>query len=292
MQNIFFESEIKDASPNSAGFHIIPVPYEKSVSYGKGTANAPAAIISASNQLETYDQIHGEPCSYGIYTAPAIDCRGEASQVLQRVRNATKEAVKNGAIPFVLGGEHTVSYGAVMGVVDANPRDKIGIVHFDAHADLRENYEGSIWSHACVMKRLADEELPIYQIGVRAISFEEIATRDLLPEQIKFQDAKTLCRPTNTHKITLPENFPQKIYISVDIDVLDGMLFPATGTPVAGGLQFWQLIDLLESVCEGRKTVGMDLVEFAPNGIHAYDFAAADLAYKMMGIAYRGEFFQ
>ena len=263
---------------------MIPVPYEKTVSYGGGTAEGPAAIIEASNQLETYDQLHGEPCRLGIYTQEVVDCRGEAGDILQRIRERTRTTAESGSLPFVLGGEHTVSYGAVMGVVDAFPGERIGVVQFDAHADLRENYEGSIWSHACVMKRLVDEGLPLCQIGVRALSLDEQAVRHEFPAQITAHDARVICRPPQ-HDLRLPENFPQKIYVTVDIDGLDGALMPATGTPVPGGLGWWQLLDLLGSIARQRQIVGLDLVEFAPiRGLHVYDFTAADLAYKMMGI--------
>lgn len=286
ISGIFLGSEIEQGDKNESKFHIIPVPFEKSVSYGGGTAKGPQAIIEASDQLETYDQIHGEPCILGIHTHQAVDCRGEAADVIQRIRVATSSVIKAGHIPFVLGGEHTVSYGAVMGVVDALGGEPIGIVQFDAHADLRDSYENSIWSHASVMKRLVDEGLPLFQIGIRAMSMEERTVRDQFPTQIQYLDAKTICRDNPQHRCTLPPNFPKKIYITVDIDSLDSAIMPATGTPVPGGLSFWQLIDLLESIAEEREIVGMDLVEYAPiSGLHVYDYTAADIAYKMIGIA-------
>lgn len=282
---IFLGSEIEQGNAATSKFHIIPVPFEKSVSYGGGTAKGPQAIIDASDQLETYDQLHGEPCRLGIHTHQPVDCRGDAADVMQRIREAAAAAARTGNIPFVLGGEHTVSYGAVMGVVDAYPDEQIGVVQFDAHADLRESYEGSVWSHASVMKRLVDEGLPLFQLGIRAISMEEQGVRDEFPAQIHYLDAKTLCRENLQHHFALPADFPKKIYITVDIDGLDGAAMPATGTPVPGGLSFWQLLGLLESACEGREVVGMDLVEYAPiGGLHVYDYTAADLAYKMMGI--------
>ena len=198
-----------------------------------------------------------------------------------------RDVAAQGSLPFVLGGEHTVSYGAVMGVADACPGERIGVVQFDAHADLRENYEGSIWSHACVMKRLVDEGVALFQVGVRAMSLDEQAVRDEFPAQITAYDARDICRPP-LHDLSLPPHFPEKIYITVDIDGLDAALMPATGTPVPGGLGWWQLLDLIAAVARQRQVVGMDLVEFAPiRGLHVYDFTAADLAYKMMGIVER-----
>ncbi|MDO4643613.1 MAG: agmatinase [Cardiobacteriaceae bacterium] len=289
MERIFLGSEISQPSPDNALFHIIPVPYEKSVSYGGGTAEGPVAIIDASAQLETFDQLGSEPCRQGIYTHAAIDCHGEAGDVLSRIREKVHTVTAQGHLPFVFGGEHTISYGAVMGVVDAFPNERIGVVQFDAHADLRESYEGSMWSHACVMKRLVDEGLPLCQIGVRAMSLDEQAVRDEFPAQIITHDARVICRSPQ-HEIRLPEYFPQKVYITVDIDGLDSALMPATGTPVAGGLGWWQLIDLLSAIANQRQVVGLDLVEFAPiRGLHVYDFTAADLAYKMMGIIERSQ---
>ncbi|MBR1374807.1 MAG: agmatinase [Cardiobacteriaceae bacterium] len=282
---IFLGSEIKQGGEDAL-FHIFPVPFEKSVSYGQGTANGANAIVAASDQLETFDQITGEACKFGIHTHQAIDCRGTPSDVMQRIRAQTEQSAANKKIPFVFGGEHTVSYGAIRGVADAYGEQAIGVVQFDAHADLRDNYEGSPWSHASVMKRVVDDGLMLFQLGVRAISMEEKAIRAELPSQIQYIDALDLCRPIPRHDFVLPANFPEKIYISVDIDALDASVMPATGTPVPGGLAFWQLIDLIQAAARDRQIVGMDLVEFAPiSGFHAYDYLAADLAYKMMGIA-------
>lgn len=284
----FLSSEIEQGSPNSALFHVIPVPFERSVSYGGGTSMGPEAIIRASNQLETFDQLGNVPCDAGIYTHATVDCRGEVGDVLERIRKSTKMVAEKGNIPFVLGGEHTVSYGAIMGVVDAFPNEKIGVIQFDAHADLRESYEGSVWSHACVMKRVLDEGLPIMQIGVRAISNEELAIRTQFPSQIGFYDAREICGENPKFELVLPENFPKHVYITVDIDGLDSAVMPATGTPVPGGLSFWQLISLLRSALRDRVVLGMDLVEYAPIPIlHSCDYTAADLAYKMMGLVYQ-----
>lgn len=283
----FLASEIQQPALNEALFHLIPVPYEHSVSYGAGTRNGPSTIIHASDQLETHDQLGGEPYKFGIYTHEAVDCRGEVGVILERIRHATKTVAERQQIPFVFGGEHTISYGAVMGVKDVH--EKIGVIQIDAHADLREEYQGSIWSHACVMKRLADEGLPIIQLGVRAISIEEQSVRNGYPNQIRYADAKDFCNPPK-HHYDIPADFPEKVYLTVDIDGLDGTVMPATGTPVAGGLSWWQLIDIIKSIASQRNIVGMDLVEFSPiQGFHVYDFMAADLAHKMMGIVGRSK---
>lgn len=283
MSNIFLGSEIEQPKEDEALFHIVPVPYEHSVSYGGGTANGPKAIIVASDQLETTDGI-SEPCNEGIYTHPAIDCDGDAETVMQRIREVNARIAKRGQIPVVLGGEHTVSYGAVMGVADAYPDEPLGVIQFDAHADLRDSYEGSKWSHASVMKRLVDEGMHLFQLGVRAMSVAEQGVRDEHKDRIHWLDAREICRQNPQHSFTLPENFPKKVYITVDIDGLDGAIMPATGTPVPGGLTFWQMVDLIESAARQREVVGIDVVEFAPiDGLHVYDYTSAEVTYKMMG---------
>lgn len=281
----FLASEISNAKPEEALFHLVPVPHEHSVSYGGGTAAGPARILSASSQLETHDQLGGEPYRYGIHTQEALACDRPTEALLQDLRQRSRAIAAQGKIPFILGGEHSISYGSVMGCHDVY--GKIGVVQIDAHADLRHEYEGSIWSHACVMKRLVDEALPILQLGVRALSVEEMQLRAERPNQIFYRDAKDLCNPPQ-HQFHLPETFPELIYLTVDIDGLDGSIMPATGTPVAGGLSWWQLIDLIQHIASQRRIIGMDLVEFAPlEHFHAYDFMAADLAHKMMGIVGR-----
>ena len=283
MANFFLASELKQPNPIQALFHLVPVPYEASVSYGGGTAQGPAAIIRASEQLELLDQLGHEPWKQGIYTQAAIDCRGEPAEVMERIRSCTRQISEHRHIPFVLGGEHSVTFGAVMGVCDGI-QEPVGIVQIDAHGDLRQEYQGSIWSHACVMKRLVDEGLQLVQLGVRAISPEEVDFREAMSTKIHYADAKNLCNPPR-HSYALPMDFPQKIYLTVDIDGLDAALMPATGTPVPGGLGWWQLLDLIKDIAKQRQIVAMDLVEFAPlQGLQAYDFMAADLTYKMMGI--------
>lgn len=287
MNEIFLGSEITQPEEKEAFFHVIPVPYERSVSYGGGTNKGPQGIIEASQQLETTDGI-SEPCKSGIYTHTALDCQGEAEAVLARIRTLNAQIAGRGQLPIVLGGEHTVSYGAVMGVADVYADEPLGIIQFDAHADLRDSYEGSPWSHASVMKRLVDAGMHLFQLGVRAMSVEEQAVRDAHPERIHYLDARQICKAQPVHDFQLPENFPKKVYITVDVDGLDGAIMPATGTPVPGGLSFWQLIDLLEAVTRQREVVGMDVVEFAPiDGFHVYDYTAAEVVYKMMGLVDR-----
>ncbi|MBU2871754.1 agmatinase [Colwellia sp. E2M01] len=283
---IFLGSEIAQGKPEDALFHVIPVPYEASVSYGGGTSLGPSAILKASWQLEEWDG-KSKPCEQGIYTHPVVDCSVSPEQVIENIAAATKIAGDFAKIPVVLGGEHTVTYGVIKGLLESgvvNVND-IGIVQIDAHADLRDAYEGDKLSHASVMKRIVDLGIPLFQLGIRAFCEEEVETRKAA--NVHFIDADDLV-PNNINEITLPEDFPKNVFFTLDIDGMDPSVFPSTGTPVPGGLSWYQTLSLFESVAKQRNIIGFDIMEFAPiNGFHAYDFAASFLTYKMMGIVER-----
>lgn len=280
---IFLGSEIDQADPQQAMFHVLPVPYEKTVSYGGGTRFGPSAILNASWQLEKWDG-KSNPCDLGIHTCAAVDCSVAPEQVIDNIANATAAIVKAGAIPVVLGGEHTVTYGVLKGLKQAG-MDDFGIVQIDAHADLRQAYEGDTLSHASVMKRAVDMGIPLYQLGIRAFCEEEIQIREAFG--VHYQDADELV-PSNVTSITLPDDFPSNVFFTLDIDGMDPSVFPSTGTPVPGGLGWYQTLQLFESVAKQRRIIGFDVMEFAPiEGFHAYDFAASLLTYKLMGITAR-----
>jgi agmatinase len=185
----------------------------------------------------------------------------------------------------VLGGEHSVTAGVIKGFLDAGIND-FGVVQIDAHADLRDAYQGDPLSHASAMKRVIDMGIPLYQLGIRAYCEEEKQCRESHPD-IYFQDGEELV-VNNIQAITLPDNFPSQVFLTIDVDGIDPSVFPSTGTPVPGGLGWYQTLNLLESVAKQRKVIGFDVMEFAPiEGFHAYDFSAALLVYKLMGIVQR-----
>lgn len=280
---IFLGSEIEQPEPAQAMFHVLPVPYEKTVSYGGGTALGPSSILKASWQLEEWDG-KSKPCAQGIYTCPPVDCSLAPEQVIDNIADATARIVRQGAIPVVLGGEHTVTYGVLKGLRDAGI-DDFGIVQIDAHADLRHAYEGDLLSHASVMKRAVDMGIPLYQLGIRAYCEEEMGYREQFG--VLYRDGDDLV-PNNVQSITLPDDFPRKVFFTLDIDGMDPSVFPSTGTPVPGGLGWYQTLNLFESVARQREIIGFDIMEFAPiDGFHAYDFAASLLTYKLMGIMQR-----
>ena len=280
---IFLGSEFKHPKSDRAFFHVLPIPLEESVSYGGGTADGPASILEASWQLETWDG-KSDPSEKGIYTHPPVDVSGSPEQAVERIAAATTALVKAGGFPVGLGGEHTVTLGIIKGLMDAGLED-FGVVQIDAHADLRDAYEGNPYSHASVMKRIVDLDIPLFQLGVRALCREELDTREVYG--VQHLDANILV-PRNTQSIDLPDDFPDNLFFTLDIDGMDPSIFPSTGTPVPGGLGWYQTLSLFESVVKQRNIIGMDITEFSPiDGFHGYQFSAAQLVYKMMGIVQR-----
>lgn len=282
-ENRFLSSEVPPRPADQARFHVIPVPYEATVSYAGGTANGPEAILDASDQLELYDGT-SYPGENGIFTQRPVDCSGTPEQVMENVRKAVLAALDAGAMPVVLGGEHSLTYGEMAALKERYGR--FGVVQFDAHADLRDSYEGSKWSHASVMRRaVKDLDLPLVQLGNRIYCREELEARK--EHGVVSWDAPYLCRhgiPDNL----IPEDFPRNIFITFDVDGLDPSIMPETGTPVPGGLDWYMALDLAARAMQGRRVLGFDVVELAPREGHIVSaFAAASLTYALMGLAAR-----
>jgi agmatinase len=276
--SVFLASELtQDERGDDAHFQVIPVPLERTVSYGAGTGRGPAAIIEASEELERICA-GKEPCRAGIHTEAPLDCSGPMPEVMARLAARTGGAARAGRIPVTLGGEHSLTYGAVMGVARALDRP-VGLVQIDAHADLRVAYEGEVHSHASVMHLLAEEGVRLAQFGVRALCQQEVESRDR--NGVFWRDAEELVTD-RIHRIELPDDFPELVYVSYDVDGLDPSQMPATGTPVPGGLDYYQSLHLVESALKGRKCVGFDVVELAPDGNAAWDFTAAQIVYRLM----------
>lgn len=276
----FLGSEVPERSPEDCLFHIIPVPYEASVSYGTGTSKGPDAILNASDQLELFN---GKTCpgEQGIFTHCPIDCVGDAQLVFERIYASTKSVLDIGKIPVLLGGEHSISYGALKACKEKY--GNIGVVQFDAHADLRNEYGGSKWSHASVMRRAVDDlSLPLVQFGNRAFCLEEYEARKAY--NVCSFDAEFLAH-NSLPENAIPKDFPEHIFITFDVDGLDPSIIPDTGTPVAGGLMWYQALDLAKFSLQGRRLIGFDVVELAPReACIVSDFASAQLAYALMGM--------
>jgi len=277
---VFLGSELKktERDPATALFNVVPMPLEKTVSYGSGTARGPAAILEASQELERLC-VGREPCRLGIVTGPEVDCSGSIETAMAALRARTREIAAGGKIPVTLGGEHSLTYGAVMGIRDAL-QGPMGIIQIDAHADLRVAYQGEPHSHASVMHLLAEEGVRLAQFGVRALCSQEVESRGR--NMVVSVDAEELV-VGNVLTVDLPDDFPQSVYVSFDVDGLDPSIMPATGTPVPGGLGYYQALHLVEHALKGRTCVGFDVVELAPiSGQPAWDFTAAQIVYRLM----------
>ncbi|MDO5535949.1 MAG: agmatinase [Desulfovibrionaceae bacterium] len=279
----FLSSEFPQTPPERAGFHIIPVPLERTVSYGGGTRLGPEAILEASQQLEAWDGI-SSPGSLGIHTHAPIDCSQGLESVFARTEEAVRAALAADAVPVVLGGEHTVSYAPLHALHEAGRI--FGVLHFDAHCDLREIYEDDRFSHACVLRRAVEDcALPLVQFGTRDYCREEADFRR--QAGITGYDADWLARHGLPEQ-PLPEDFPKDVYVTFDVDGFDSSLMPATGTPSPGGLFWHQAMAILEVCLAGRRLIGFDVVELAPiQGLHHADFTAAKLVHALMGMAQR-----
>ncbi len=281
--NHFLSSEIPNADPAEALFHVIPAPLEESVSYGGGTAEGPEAILEASDQLETWDGF-SFPCREGIHTAGPL--REDTAEGFTRaIEERVKTALELDKIPVVLGGEHTVTLGAARGVYKKFGKS-VGLVQIDAHADLRHNYEGNPYSHASVIRKVHElTGWEIYQLGIRALCEEELVYQK--EKKIHCLTGREAAAG-NISALTLPDSFPEHLYITIDVDGLDSSIMPATGTPVPGGLGWYQTLGILESVIGQRKVIGFDCVELAPEEhLRFCNFSAAQLVYNVMGMIQR-----
>ena len=249
-----------------------------------GARFGPAAIRHESYGLETYSPYqNADLTDFDVFDSGDLElCFGSSESALSDIEARAAEILHDGKFPLLLGGEHLVTLGAVRAAVKKYP--DLHIVHFDAHADLRQSYEGDPYSHACVMYRAAaDLGLPLVQFAVRDFCREEAATRERLG--VTHYDARFLARVGLPEK-PFPEGFPHNIYITFDLDGLDSSLMPATGTPSPGGLNWREAQFILERCVAGRRVAGLDVVELAPiPGLHHADFTAAKLTHLLMGLA-------
>jgi len=275
-------------APHTAKAVVIPFGLEASVSYGGGTKAGPTAIMDASQQLELFDdELWREAVlDYGIAAIrePAIAPTVEAA--LDQLAALTGAVVEAGKFPFVIGGEHSLTPGAIRPLVAKYP--DLAILQIDAHADLRDGYLGEHYSHASAMRRCLDNPgVTLVSVGIRALCKDEAAFYLDNGHRIHMHFARDQA-DYNLEAIVAPLK-GRPLYITFDIDGLDSAMIPATGTPVPGGLSYLQALAILRRACEVTTVVGADLVELAPiPGLHACNFTAASLAYKMLNYALSG----
>ena len=277
-----------NAPAAKAQVHVIPAPMETTVCYGGGTARAPRAILEASRQLDDFDGRRW-PTDLAIHTQPFVKpAAGKGSPTerwLAGIEKAVAKALRCGALPAVLGGEHTATLGSARALKAAGAN--VGFIHFDAHADLRDVYKGTKLSHACVLRRVHELGFPLVQLATRAVSREEADYRAENEKTIRAYDARFLAAGKLPKK-WIPKNFPKKVFITFDLDAFDPAVIPATGTPVPGGIGWREALKLIDDVAAARKIVGFDVVELAPmRGLHHPDYTAALLVYALMAAAAR-----
>jgi agmatinase len=282
--------ELQD--PRRAKVHILPVPYEATVSYETGTREGPAAIVTASQEVELYDpELDAEPClAWGVHTMPALSAdwpTGEA--MMSAVAREAEVVTRAGKLLVVLGGEHSISPGVVRGV-----RAAVGapftVVQIDAHADLRDTFRGSRFSHACAMRRILEEnEGPTVQLGIRSYSAEEAAfiketqRITIWPSRVIHQTDKAELLRSLAVSVS-----GKNVYVTIDVDGLDPAVVPATGTPEPDGLGWQQTLDIIRTVAAAGRVVAMDCVELAPRpGLHASEFSVAKLLYRAVTLVMR-----
>lgn len=261
-----------------ARYVLLPVPYDGTSTFVKGADKGPQAILDASDSLELYDvQYQIEACNVGIHTDQHTYDISSPDKMVQSVYQRVKHFMEMKKFPILLGGEHSVSVGAIKAM--AEQYADLTVLQIDAHADLRDEYHDSIYNHACVMRR-AQDYARVVQVGIRNVCTEEM--HNLVPENVFY-----------AHDIYNTEAWMDKavgrltrnVYVTVDLDGLDPSILPATGTPLPGGLQWYPTLKFLDKVFRQRNVVGFDVVELCPQPDNKVsDVLAATLVYKMINM--------
>ena len=261
---------------------VIPFGLEKTVSYGSGTKNGPKEIIKASHQVELYDEeLNCEPYKkIGIKTLKPFKINKNIVKALKQISKINEENLKKKIFPLVLGGEHTITPGCIAPF--AKKYDKLCLLHFDAHADLRESYNGNQFSHASAIRRCLDHKnISVISFGIRNISSSEIYFLNKNSSRIKIFWSKNKKKWDLKKFKKLIKN--KTVYLTFDVDGLDSSVMPATGTPEPGGLFWDETLDIIKIAFKNSNIVGADINELSPiKGFDSYNFLVAKLAYKIL----------
>ncbi len=265
---------------------VVPFGLEKTVSYGGGTKNGPKEIIKASHQVELYDEeLNCEPFKkIGIKTLKFFRINKDIKKALKKITDINKELLTKKLFPMTLGGEHSITPGCIVPFV--KKYKKICILHFDAHADLRESYNGEKFSHASAMRRCLDyKNVSIISFGIRSISQEEILFLKKNKSKINIFWAKDKAKWDLKKFKSLIKN--KTVYLTFDVDGLDSSIMPATGTPEPGGLLWDESLNIIKIAAKNSNIVGADVNELAPiKGFNSYNFLIAKLVYKILSLKF------
>ncbi len=280
----FLGLEDSESKYERCRFAVLPIPYDGTASFLAGTRHGPCAIITASQHVETYDdELCGEFTSNGIATLDPMTPNAEGPEAMHDdIFEAAGTIVADGKFLMALGGEHGITSGLVRAV--KSKHDDLSVLQIDAHADLRESYQGSKYSHASVMRRIHDMGVPFVGVGIRSYSSEEASFME-----------KTGIRPVTASDCRASRNWidgaidrlTEHVYVTLDIDAFDPAYAPGTGTPEPGGLDWYQVTALLRAAAERKSIVAADIVEVLPlPGQVITEFLAAKLAYKIISYAH------
>ena len=254
---------------------ILPVPFDKTTTWLKGSDKGPKAIIEASQNMELYDiETDSEVYKKGIFTEKAIIEKTSEAMVSQTYKKV-KSLLKDNKFVVTLGGEHSISAGPIR--AHAEFFDNMSILHFDAHSDRRDSYEGTKYSHASIMARAKEITEKIISVGIRSMDSSELKNVD----KSKIFYASQIVKSKGWIKEVV-NKLSKNVYMSIDLDVFDSSIMPSTGTPEPGGLNWYQVIGLIEMVSAKRNIVGADVVELCPSSNKAPDFLTAKLIYKLL----------
>jgi len=279
--NNYFDLPKKYTQYNDAKIVILPIPFDKTATWQKGTAKGPKAILEASHHVELYDiETETEVYQNGIFTAKSLKASTSAKMVNAAYRQ-TEKFINDEKFVVTLGGEHSISIGLIKAHIEKYP--DVSILHFDAHADFRDIYNDNKYNHACVMARTRELTENIVSVGIRSMELAEV--RAINPDRLFLADKIFASGEQWIDEVIA--KLTDQVYISFDVDVFEIGIMPSTGTPEPGGLTWYQIINCLKKVAAQHKIIGFDLVELAPNRYNkAPDFLCAKLVYKMLSYAF------
>ncbi len=269
------------AQYKNARIVVLPIPFDKSVSWQKGAAKGPQAILAASSQVELYDiDTETEVYTKGIFTHSPIKAKTSQKMITEAYQKITK-FLHDQKFVVSVGGDHSVAIGPIFAHSDFF--QDISVLHLDAHADMRDSYHNNKFSHASVMARARSKVSNIVSVGIRSMDLTERSAYkagELFLAKDMHDNKKSIA--------AIVKKLTKKVYLSLDVDVFDSGIMPATGTPEPGGLDWYQVTNLLQAVCQNRELIGMDIVELAPNVTNkAPDYLVAKLIYKILSYKFR-----
>ena len=248
---------------------VFPVPYNSTTYWKSGTKDGPQALIEASRHIELYDlETKKNLAETGIFTLPLLEpSKNSPKETMERIEKVVIQLLNDKKFPLMLGGEHSITFGAVSAFAKENK--DFSVLQIDAHSDLRDEFEGTKYHHASVMKRIKDLGISVTQVGIRSASADEKFENVFLAPELPVDKIISTLR--------------DKVYLTFDLDGLDPSIMPSTGTPEPGGLGWYETLNLIKEVARQRKIIGADVVELDPiPGLSAPDFLAAKLVYKII----------